>query len=110
MSNEPLRLNCLIYGDENPRQHVFRVEIARDKTVGHLKKVIKTEKQPVLDHRAVDQLVLWKDSDGRLEEGLGQNPFDGGRFKELLPLDDLAEVFMDDQPHRKKLHILVQVL
>jgi hypothetical protein len=74
----------LIYGDEN---HIFTVDI-----VGDLKKA-------VLDHRAVDELVLWKDSDDRLEEELGENPFNGGRFMELLPLDDLAEVFVD-QPHQ----------
>jgi hypothetical protein len=67
------------------------------------------ELQPALDHCAVDRLVLWQDSDGRLEEELGENPFDGDRFKKLFPLDDLAEVFVD-QPHRKQLHILVQVL
>ena len=61
-------------------------------------------KKAVLDHRAADQLVLWKDKDGRLEEELN-----GGRFMELLPLDDLAEVFVD-QPHQKQLHILVQVV
>jgi len=108
MSNE-LRLNCLIFGHEKPLQNIVTVNIPRDKNVGDMKKAIKAELQPALDHCAVNQLVLWQDLDGRLEEELGEDPFDGCRFKELLPLDDLAEVFVD-QPHRKQLHILVQVL
>jgi hypothetical protein len=32
----------------------------RSQTVGHLKKAIKKEKEPILNHVAADQLEIWK--------------------------------------------------
>src|ERR1700720_5055208 len=53
-----LNLNCWVHGDEP--QNVFPVKIARDETVGALKKAIKEEKKPLFDHIPADSLELWK--------------------------------------------------
>ena len=51
-------LNCSIIGPDV--DNAFPVEISRDKTVGTLRKAIKEEKTPKLDHIAADELVVWK--------------------------------------------------
>ena len=60
MANEIL-LNCLILGPDVGRS--FPVDILRGRTVGHLKRAIKDNKAPDLDHIAPDKLDLWKVSD-----------------------------------------------
>jgi Crinkler effector protein N-terminal domain len=49
-------LFCLIVDEDNP----FSVEIKSTATVDKLKKAIKTEKQPALDHIAANELNLFK--------------------------------------------------
>ena len=58
MPDSLLNLNCWVHGDE--LQNVFPVKIARDETVGALKKAIKEEKKPLFDHIPADSLELWK--------------------------------------------------
>jgi len=41
----------------------FLVDIPLSKTVDHLKKAVKKEKEPTLNHIAADQLEIWKVSD-----------------------------------------------
>jgi len=49
---------CSVIGlnDEN----VFSVDIHRSKTVHHLKKAVKKEMEPKLNHLAANELEIWK--------------------------------------------------
>ena len=53
-----ISLVCWIPGLEDA--NAFPVDIMRSQTVGHLKKAIKKEKEPILNHVAADQLEIWK--------------------------------------------------
>jgi hypothetical protein len=48
---------CLVKG--NALANTFPVDIEKNQLVGHLKKVIKTEKAPEFDHFPADKLKLW---------------------------------------------------
>ena len=52
-----LSLNCLVLGDE--LEKIFTVEVEKTKNVSILKKLIKEEKAPHLDHVAASELDLW---------------------------------------------------
>ena len=54
-------LACWIVGLDDA--NAFPVDILLSKTVGHLKKAIKKEKEPIFNHIAADQLEIWKASD-----------------------------------------------
>lgn len=60
MADEIL-LYCSILGRDVGRP--FPVEISPSKTVGQLKKAIREEKRPELDHVAADKLDIWKASE-----------------------------------------------
>jgi Crinkler effector protein N-terminal domain len=53
-----LSLNCFLLGDDSDR--MFTVEIPKNKNVNILKKIIKEEKTPHLDHIAASDLDLWQ--------------------------------------------------
>ena len=53
-----ISLVCWIPGLEDA--NAFTIDIPRSKTVDHLKKAIKKEKEPILNHVAADQLEIWK--------------------------------------------------
>ena len=53
-----LSLNCLVLGDDPDR--IFTVEIPKNKNISILKKLIKEEKAPHLDHVAASDLYLWQ--------------------------------------------------
>jgi hypothetical protein len=52
-----LSLNCLIHGED--QEKMFTIEIEETKNVSILKKLIKEEKAPHLDHVAASDLDLW---------------------------------------------------
>lgn len=106
MSNERLRLNCLVFGDENPTHHIFTVEIEKVRNVSILQQLIKVKKQPTLDHVAPDQLVLQKVSIA-VDNSLGKvlKGWPGGSSGQLLPLQSLGSIFVDP-PDEQMLHIL----
>ena len=56
-----LSLNCWIDGLDNA--NAFPVDILSSKTIGHLKKAIKKEKENALNHIDADQLEIWKVND-----------------------------------------------
>ena len=56
-----ISLNCWIVGLDKANR--FSVDVPLSKTVDHLKKAIKKEKEPTLNHIAADQLKIWKVSD-----------------------------------------------
>jgi hypothetical protein len=57
MSTFPL--NCLLLNDD-PKRQFFTVKIPESENVSTLKKKIKEEKAPHLDHLAASDLILWK--------------------------------------------------
>jgi hypothetical protein len=57
-SERLLVLGCLVLGDDPSR--IFSIKIAATETVSALRKAIKDEKKPALDHVPADTLVLWK--------------------------------------------------
>jgi hypothetical protein len=89
--------------------HIFPIEIAESKTVGALRKAIKDEKRPAIDHLPADTLVLWKVSipvNQNLTENLRKLDFVDE--SSLLPVKKLSKVF-SDQPEDEHLHIIVRV-
>lgn len=56
-----ITLTCSIVGLGN--QNPFEVEILPSKTVDRLKKAIKKENEPMLDHINATQLTIWKVGD-----------------------------------------------
>ncbi len=98
-------LNCLILGED--RNHIFPVEIYRNKSVGVLREVIKDKKNTFKDVDA-DTLKLWKVSipiSDKFEEVI-----EGMRLGDttpLLPVRKLSGVF-SRKPVDGHLHIVVQ--
>lgn len=89
---------------------IFPVKIAPTETVGALKKAIKEEKKPALDHLSADTLGLWNVSisvDSALEKNLGS--FDFALETLLLPTEELSTLF-PKWPAKSQLHIVVFVL
>jgi hypothetical protein len=57
---DELQLNCWVLGGGDDPDRIFPVKIAKNETVGTLKKAIKDEKKPAFDHLTADSLSLWK--------------------------------------------------
>jgi hypothetical protein len=90
----------------------FPVDIEDTKTVGHLKKEVKAEKQPELDDFAANALTLYHidvDISNKKEyiEKVNRVALDLGSLKELEVGDTLVEVFASSPPSSRKIHILV---
>jgi hypothetical protein len=105
-----LRLNCWLVGDD--ASQVFEVKIANTEQVGALRKAIKEEKKPALDHVTADSLALWTPEDSipvdrHLKERLAG--LDLADESQLSSVDDLLDVF-PDLPAQKHLHIIVKLL
>ena len=66
-----LSLNCLIHGEV--QEKTFTVKIEKTENVSILKKLIKEEKAPHLDHVAASDLDLWMAADLHLDE-FGEGP------------------------------------
>ncbi|KAF9083232.1 hypothetical protein BGX29_003274, partial [Mortierella sp. GBA35] len=58
MTEDRLNLFCLVNGEATT--NALPVEIESTKTIGNLKKLIKTEKIPRFDNVAADELTLWR--------------------------------------------------
>ncbi|KAF9965805.1 hypothetical protein BGZ73_001262 [Actinomortierella ambigua] len=58
MTTPTLTLFCLVDGEAT--SNAFPVEIEPSKSIGSLKKVIKSEKTPRFDDIAADELTLWR--------------------------------------------------
>ena len=100
-------LNCLVLGDDP--SCLFTVEIANNKTVSILRKLIKDEKKPAFDHVPADALVLWKVSIP-LNESFKNNlsKLDLVEKRPLLPEQELVEIFTGPPPAKKHVHIVVK--
>jgi hypothetical protein len=100
-----LTLNCWMHG--NDVSQVFPIKITQSETFSTLKKAIKDEKKPELDHVAAGSLKLWNVNIpiGRdLQEALASVDL---QAESMSSVDDLVAVF-SVQPPRKRLHIVVQ--
>ncbi|RIA91880.1 hypothetical protein C1645_821430 [Glomus cerebriforme] len=98
-----ITLFCLIKG--NTTANAFEVDIEKDKSISHLKKVIKAEKAPEFDNFPADKLRLWKveirDDHDDLLSNLTLNDGD-----ELLATKKISKYFSDSPPEE---HIYVIV-
>src|SRR4051794_27189980 len=99
-----ITLFCLVKG--NTTANAFEVDIEKDKSVSHLKKVIKAEKAPEFDHFPADKLKLWKvkipdDQDDHLSNlSLQDQP-------ELLATRDIGD-YWTEKPLKRHIHVLVE--
>ena len=107
-----LSVNCLLLGDDSKK--VFTVKVPKSDNVSVLKKMVKEENAPHLDHVAAKDLILYKvslssaDVDARLKE-------DNADLKAnttvtripLQPLEEMKDVF--PEPLQKShVHILFE--
>ena len=53
-----IKIFCLGHGE--PNENAFPVDISKSKTIGDLKKLIKSEKTPDFDDFSASSLMLWK--------------------------------------------------
>ena len=94
-------LNCFVLGDKE--DNVFTVKIPKTDNVGILKKMIKEENAPHLDHVAAKDLELWKVSfpidDHASKKSQTEPP--------LKPNKRLSSLWHDN-PSDDDLHILVK--
>jgi hypothetical protein len=82
-----LSLNCLVVGDDLKK--VFTVEVEKTKNVSILKKLIKEEKAPHLDHVAASDLDLWNIS-------LAKDDVTDEKLKNITSLEPLDANLNDD--------------
>jgi len=113
MSEEKLRLTCLVWPDDKPDEHLVEVELDNNRTVMFLKELIKLKHAPMLDKVAARDLVLWKCSipvDDNLQETLDTVRFDAtdARLHRLPPASLLSKHFATGLSP-ETIHILVEV-
>ncbi|KAH7055029.1 hypothetical protein BKA57DRAFT_452799, partial [Linnemannia elongata] len=106
MTENRISLFCLVDGEAT--SNAFPAEIESTKTIGDLKKLIKTEKAPRFDDVAADELTLWRvsisdDDDNDLPVLLDSVP----EKKKLKATTRLLKVFDTELPD-DTIHIIVQ--
>ena len=101
-----LPLNCLVVGDVPDR--IFTVKIPKTENVSILKKLIKEEKAPHLDHVAASDLDLWQVSFpiDDLETELGN--INLSRYPKLSPPSKKLTTFFTDAAD-ECLHVIAKV-
>jgi hypothetical protein len=97
-------LLCLVKG--NTTANAFPVDIGRDQLVGHLKKVIKAEKQNDFAGVDADKLKLWKvkipgDNNDHLRN-ISLKDSD-----ELVAINDIGD-YWSEKPPKKHIHVIVE--
>ncbi len=97
-------LFCLLCGEAT--EHAFPVKIAKEETVGDLKKLIKAEKAPDLDTFPADKLTLWSVSITSSDD-TAIPEFSRLAKHKLQPVENIGEVFPSLQ--KKHIHIIVDV-
>ncbi|KAF9287535.1 hypothetical protein BGZ68_001691 [Mortierella alpina] len=107
MTDNHLTLFCLVEGEST--SNAFPVEIEPSKTIGELKKLIKTEQAPAFDDITANSLTLWKVSlsipNDEEDTSITLDAFSDK--KKLRPTDDVSDVF-NEKPPKKTIHIIVQ--
>jgi len=102
---------CIIIDERTP----FSVKIDQTESVDDLKKCIKTEKKPILDAFAADQLTLYKihvettkTTYTTIVQDISQDLNNPEKATQLDALDELSEVFGTMGPPKEGIHILVE--
>ncbi|KAG0365121.1 hypothetical protein BGX24_004261 [Mortierella sp. AD032] len=110
MADSLVNLFCLVDGET--LSNAFPVEIESSKTIGNLKKIIKTENPNTFNGVDAKDLTLCRVSISISDEDNNDlpvplvNDYDKVR-KKLGPTDDVSDVF-PDKPPKKTIHIIVQ--
>jgi hypothetical protein len=101
-----LSLNCLIHGEV--QEKMFTVKIEKTENVSILKKVIKEENAPRLDHVVAMDLQLWK-LDLHLD-GLGEEPVQVNldTYTKLSPPRKKLSFFFNGTVDDERLHIIAK--
>src|SRR3954453_5142779 len=98
-----ITLFCLVKG--NTTANAFEVDIEKDKSISHLKKVIKAEKQNDFAGVDADKLRLWKVTiPGDQDDLLSNLTLNDG--DELLATKKISKYFPDSPPE-EHIHVLV---
>src|SRR4051795_3172277 len=99
-----ITLFCLVKG--NTTANAFEVDIEKDKSISHLKKVIKAEKQNDFAGVDADRLKLWKVpiSDDHVDP---LNNLSLEDSDELLAINDIGD-YWPEKPLKKNIHVLVE--
>src|SRR3954454_21335166 len=98
-----ITLLCLVKG--NTLANAFPVDINKDQLVGHLKKVIKAEKQNDFAGVDADRLKLWKVSiPGDQDDPLSNLSLEDG--EELLAINEIGD-YWTEKPPKKHIHVIV---
>jgi len=102
---------CIIIGETTP----FSVKVDQTESVHDLKKGVKTEKAPLLNAFAPDQLTLYKihvdttkTTYTTVVQDISQDLSNTQKVKRLDPMDELSDVFGTMGPPKEKIHILVE--
>src|ERR1043165_9024854 len=100
-----ITLLCLVKG--NTTANAFPVDIDKAQLVGHLKKVIKAEKQNDFAGIDAEKLKLWKvtipgDQDDQLRNLILQDS------DELLAINDIGD-YWPTSPPKKHIHVIVKL-
>ncbi|GJJ73299.1 hypothetical protein EMPS_05657 [Entomortierella parvispora] len=105
-----ITLFCLV--DEDATSQAFSIEVNQNKTVDHLKNLIKAKKSPRFDAFPADELTLWRvsisvadDVDDELSVLL--NNITGKNKRKLSPVWRLSKAF-PDEPAEETIHIIVR--
>ena len=99
-----ITLFCLVKG--NTTANAFEVDIEKDKSISHLKKVIREEIDVPANFKAKD-LKLWKvtipgDHDDQLRNLILQDS------DELLAINDIGD-YWPEKPLKKNIHVIVKL-
>jgi hypothetical protein len=105
-----IELNCLVHGATPATDRVFPVVIARSRTVGTLKDLIKQKKHPEFVDLAADKLNLWgvsipldNNADNTLKQLVLRDDEAKG-IQKLLPAKRLSSYF-SDEPAEEHVHV-----
>ena len=99
-----ITLFCLVKG--NTSVNAFEIDIEKDKSISHLKKVIKAEQPQTFANIDAKDLKLWKvtipgDQDDQLRNLILQDS------DELLAIRKISKYF-PDSPAEEHIHVLVE--
>ena len=103
--SDTITLLCLVHGESS--QHVFPIDITKNKLVGHLMQQIHKECHPRFEHVKAAELTLWLVSiptnDDASFQSLVLNDQDN-RIQKLSPTRKISKIF-SEEPH---VHIIVE--
>ncbi|KAI8599623.1 hypothetical protein EDD21DRAFT_355297 [Dissophora ornata] len=107
---QSLKIFCLVNGESTSR--AFSLSIPTTADIDDLKDLIKSKKTPEFDDIAADKFTVWKVSIAVIAASK-HDVITLGSLKikeELLPTDELSDVFGKEPLPRQTIHIIVQRL